>query len=133
MSFPRKMWALRDAVLALLILAVAVGWFSLNGPIAPADGRGLGPGDDRAGESPLVVSGEGTQRVTAARETKENTGTGQEDAPESARETTPETAMEDDTMGPFLIGYIAGAVTVLTGVLVSPVAAWLWERIKTNR
>lgn len=124
---------MRNAVWTALLMAVLIGWFSAYGPREAVDGRGLGPGDDRAGESPLVVSGEGTQRVTAARETKENTGTGQEDAPESARETTPETAMEDDTMGPFLIGYIAGAVTVLTGVLVSPVAAWLWERIKTNR
>lgn len=124
---------MRDILLTLLILAAGVGWFSVYGPKelqepSPPSGYVM-PGEG----AELVIPGEGTQSVTVARETKENTGTGQEDAPEPARETTPEMAMEDDTMAPFLIGYIAGAVAVLTGVLVSPVAAWLWERIKTNR
>ena len=54
-------WA-REA--PVLILALAVGWFSTHGPVELPEGRGIGPGTERAGESPLVVSGHGAGIVT---------------------------------------------------------------------
>ena len=55
---------MRNAVWTALLLAVLIGWFSTYGPCEAVDDNGLGPGDDRAGASPLVVSGPGAEITT---------------------------------------------------------------------
>lgn len=127
---------MRDALLLLLILALAVGWFSANGPMELPDERGLGPGTDRVGESPLVVSGPGalTEDVVgsapatpAETEAVETPGGGSDWA-----EMTVTVVEEVERMEPFLIGCMVGGALVLAGVFASPAAAWLWDKITRN-
>ena len=123
---------MRDALLLLLILVLAVGWFSTYGPMELPEERGLGPGDDRAGESPLVVSGSGaltedvvgsTPATPAETKAVETPGGG------SAWEKMTVTVTEVERMDPFLIGCVVGGALVLAGVFASPAAAWLWDKI----
>lgn len=123
---------MRDALLAgLLVLALAVG-FSTHGPVKLPDSHGLGPGDDRAGESPLVVSGPGAGIVTVT----------QADAP--ARQEPEETqsrtggsgqgaeAPEEEHMNDWsnLIWYAIGVMTVLIGEFAGVVVACAWQRLR---
>lgn len=124
---------MRDALLTtLLVLALVVG-FSAYGPVVPADEQGLGPGDDRAGESPLVVSGPGvltedvvgsTPATPAETEAVETPGGGSD-----WEEMTVTVTEEVESMEPFLIGCMVGGALVLAGVFASPAAAWLWDKI----
>ena len=121
---------MRDALLLLLILAVAVGWFSAYGPREAVDGSGLGPGDDRMGESPLVVSGPGTEIVTVTQAGKPQETTGQPRPDAGGPETGAEAPREEhmDNMSD-LIWYAVGVMTVLIGEFAGVVVAGAWHRL----
>lgn len=127
---------MRDTLIALLILALGVGWFSIYGPRELPEGRedsswvmpGAGEGVEH------VQAGEGTEPVTVTipapteatwPETVETPGG------ESAWDAMPVTVTveEVECMEPFLIGCVVGGALVLAGVFASPAAAWLWDKI----
>ena len=122
---------MRNAIAALLILAGAVAWFSAYGPREAVDGSGMGPGDDRAGESPLVVSGPGAESVavTQAGEPQETTGQARPDAggPETGAEAPGEECNMDNLNE--LIWYAVGVMTVLIGEFAGVVVAGAWHRL----
>ncbi len=126
---------MRDTILTLLILTLAVGWFSAYGPMELPEERGIGPGTDRAGESPLVVSGPGALTedvVGSAPATPAETEAVETPGGGSAWEgmvVTVTVTEEVERMDPFLIGCVVGGALVLTGVFASPAAAWLWDKI----
>lgn len=125
---------MRDILLLLLILAMAAWWFSTYGPVVGPEERGIGPGDDRAGESPLVVSGPGALTedvVGSAPATPAETEAVETPGGGSAREemTVTVTVTEVERMEPFLIGCMVGGALVLAGVFAGPAAAWLWDKI----
>lgn len=129
------MWTWRDATLALLILALAVGWFSTHGPVELPEERGLGPGTELAGESPLVVSGSGAEIVTITQAdavTEPVAASAEQESPE--RETTPENE-EEPIMQDFsgLVWMATGAVVFLAGLLSGPLVAGLWGRIRDHK
>ena len=123
---------MRDVTLTILLVALLAGWFSIRGPIELPNERGLGPGDDRAGESPLVDSTPGmlTEAMTASApaEYAEMEAVETLDG-ESAWEEMTVTVTEVERMDPFLIGCVVGGALVLAGVFASPAAAWLWDKI----
>lgn len=131
---------MRDTLIALLILAAAVGWFSVNGPREAVDGFGLGPGDDRVGESPLVVSGPGTKIVSATVTQGVERQMGDPPAPDRSREDnhtdTPNAGPEEETqmsnVSLILVGYAAGVAAVLIGMFAGPVVARMWAKIRNN-
>ena len=126
---------MRDAVLLLLILALAVWWFSTYGPMELPEGRedsswvmpGAGEGVEH------VQAGEGTEPVTVTIPAPtEATWPEPVETPggESAWDAMPVTVTEEvERMEPFLIGCMVGGVLVLAGVFASPAAAWLWDKI----
>lgn len=123
---------MRDILLVLLILALGVGWFSVNGTAAMApDSSGIGPGDDRMGGSPLVVSGQGAEIVTVTQGGESERQKTAEQAAEcgDAPETMPETAEEVTGVELFLNGCAVGVAAVMLGLFAGPVVAWLWQKI----
>ena len=123
---------MREILPLMLILAMAVGWFSVYDPVVEPEERGLGPGADRAGESPLVVSGPGAlaeTEVVSAPATPAETEAVETPGGESAWDAMPVTVEEVERMEPFLIGCMVGGALVLAGVFASPAAAWLWDKI----
>ena len=125
---------MRDILLTIVILALAVGWFSTHGPVVGPEERGVGPGDDRAGKSPLVVSGPGALTedvVDSAPATPAETEVVETPGGGSAWEEMTVTVTEEvERMEPFLIGCMVGGALVLAGVFASPAAAWLWDKIR---
>lgn len=127
---------MRDAVLVLLILAGAVGWFSAYGPREAVDGSGLGPGDDRMGESPLVVSGSGAGIVTVTqsgeREAEDQRGREREEQagePDDRQEPGKEKPMSNLNE---LIWYAVGVATVLIGEATVLAVVAVWKIIHDN-
>lgn len=122
---------MRDMLIALLILALGVWWFSANGPVACTENRPASswvmPGEGDGTE--LVQAGAGTEAVmvdaTVPAETKavETPGGG------SAWEEMTVAVEEVTRMDPFMTGCMVGGALVLAGVFASPIAAWLWDRI----
>ena len=123
---------MRDVTLTILLVALLAGWFSIRGPIELPNERGLGPGDDRAGESPLVDSTPGmlaeAMTASAPAEYAEMEAVETLDG-ESAWEEMTVTVTEVERMDPFVIGCVVGGALVLAGVFASPAAAWLWDKI----
>ena len=129
---------MRDVFTTLLLVLALVAWFSLNGPIVPVVERGLGPGDDRMGESPLVVSGPGAEIVSVtqaeARTTqaaREPEGTQSRAAESGSGAEAPKEEPQMDNLNE-LIWFAAGVLAVLTGMFAGPVVARMWEKIHNN-
>ena len=129
---------MRDALLTLLILAVGVSWFSFHGPVVGPEERGLGPGENKAGESPLAVSGPGAEIVTVTqsgeRETEDQWGREREEQagePDDRQEPGEECNMDNLNE---LISYAVGVMTVLIGEFAGVVVAGTWHRLhKENK
>ena len=124
---------MREILLVFMILALAVGWFSVCGPVVEPEERGLGPGLERPGESPLVVSGPGVLTedvVGSAPATSAETKAVETPGGGSAWEEMTVTVTEVERMEPFLIGCMVGGALVLAGVFASPAAAWLWDKLR---
>lgn len=124
---------MRDTLIALLILALGVGWFSIYGPRELPEGRGdsswVMPGAGEGVEH--VQAGEGAEPVTIPSPT-EATWPEPVETPggESAWNAMPVTVEEVARMEPFLIGCMVGGALVLAGVFASPAAAWLWGKLR---
>ena len=125
---------MRDGLLALLLMAVLAGWFSINGPVALPDTRPesgwVMPGEE-GGQTELVVSGAGAEIADAP--DPEPQGLRITTGPEATTpsETTPETAEEEDMDNVSnLIWFAAGVVSVLIGEVSGPLVAGLWRRVR---
>lgn len=122
---------MRDILIALLVLAVAVVWFSTNGPVelpeVDRESSWVMPGEGDGAE--LVQAGEGTEAVIVDVLVPAETEAMETPGGESAREEIPVTVTEEERMDPFMTGCIVGGALVLAGVFASPAAAWLWDRI----
>ena len=126
---------MRDILLTLLILVVAVGWFSINGLMEPAQERNV-PGwvmqGDGAGKTKLTAPGGGTLAVavTLAETTPAITEHREETYPTKP---APE-IKEETTMHNFdgIVWMVAGAVMFMSGLFAGPLAAALWRKIKNK-
>lgn len=125
---------MRDTLTALLILALAVGWFSAHGPASPIEERNVSgwvmPGEGAGTE--LVQDGAGMEAAIVDVPVPVETEAMETPGGESAREEIPVTVTEEERMDPFMTGCIVGGALVLAGVFASPIAAWLWEKITRN-
>lgn len=125
---------MRDTIIALLLVLALIGWFSLYGPMIPVDERGLGPGEDRMGESPLVVAGPGAGIVDVAQgrpqgETGQAPSKGGATKTQDGAEAPREEHMDNITN----LGWcVVGVVAVLTGAFTSPLVAWMWQKIRNK-
>ena len=122
---------MRDILIALLILALAVGWFSTHGPVEIPEGSResawVMPGE--GDETELVQAGTGTEAVMVAASVPAETEAVETPGGGSAWEEMTVTVEEVTRMDPFMTGCIVGGALVLAGVFASPAAAWLWDRI----
>ena len=126
---------MHDMILTLLILAVAVGWFSINGPMElPEVWRITGyvmPGDGD-GETKLTVPGAGALAVTASQPRPHTSAT---EHREEAYPTEPVPEIKEEiTMHNFdgIVWMVAGAAMFMSGLFAGPLAAALWRKIKNN-